>query len=447
MLDKIEEIRMLIKNRNITGLREIVGTLFAAETAELLESLEKNEQLSFFRFLEKDTAAEVFSYLDLDQQIELINAMQDTDLHAIVHNMESDDAVEILDELPANVVRRILSILPKEKREEINRFLQYPEESCGSIMSTNMILLKNTMTVQDALQHIRKQRRQNEILLSCFVISPGGKLLGTIELAEILDSEDGLLLQDIEQKHPVSVSTDSDQETALHMMRDMGLLVLPVVDKEGRAVGAITMDDMLHISQQEASEDFAIMAAVSPSEQGYLETSVIEHTKKRFVWLLLLMVTGMLNGLILGSFENAFVAIPILVTFIPMLTDTGGNAGSQASTLIIRGLATGELTVSNFFKIVRKELGIASIIGVALGVISFLRVYFFNSAGIMVGLTVGLSVMCIVLLAKLSGAFFPVLAKKLGFDPALMAAPMLTTVVDALGLILFFNIARVLIGF
>ncbi|MDO5022271.1 MAG: magnesium transporter [Eubacteriales bacterium] len=443
----IEELKEQLHTFKVDKVRDTLLSLYPSEISDIMQDLTPAERVLLFRFLPKDEAAEVFSWLESDQQEELIQDMEDTHLNELLHNMDIDDAVDFLDELPANAVRRLLALSSPDKRKELNRFLQYPEESAGSIMTNQMILIKNHYTIRKALDIFRFQKHQPETLLNCYVVDEKSKLIGVVDITDILEAKDDMLVADIQQKHAISVQTTEDQEKALHIMHEYGMMMLPVLDKEERLVGVVTIDDMLEVSKDEATEDFELMAAISPSENPYMSTNVLTHVKQRFPWLMILMISGMFNGLILGRFEHAFLSIPLLVTFIPMLTDTGGNAGAQSSTLVIRGLATGDITLKDSLKIILKELSISLVIGIGLAIVCFARVYFLSGThDFMISATVSLAVLAVVMLAKLFGAVFPLLGKLVGVDPALMASPLITTVVDASGLIIFFTLAKLLLN-
>lgn len=442
----IEEIRLAIKNRDILRVRELVKPLHAADGAELLESLSPAEQPALFRFLPKDFAAELFAYLSVPRQLDFMKDFTLPELSGLVDELYVDDATDLLEELPANAVQRILAGTPAEKRSILNRYLRYGDDSAGSVMSEEMVRLSPDMTVERAIKEIRGERRKLAATSTLYVTGPHRRLLGVLSIRELLQAADGELIRDVMKENIISVRTDTDQEEALILFRKYDFLALPVTDSENRLVGVITADDALDISADEATEDFEIMAAMQPSETGYFETTVAEQAKNRLPWLMLLMISGMINGLILGSFEHAFVALPILVTFIPMLTDTGGNAGSQSSTLIIRGLALGEIGVRDLPGVFWKEFRIAVVTGLGLGLVSFLRVMLFPPRDPLVGLVVALAVLFIVILSKLCGGALPILAERLGLDPALMAAPLITTIVDAGGLIIFFTLAKLVFG-
>ncbi len=442
----IQAIRDALARRDIRAVRILMEPLHAADQAEVMEALSSEECLILFRYLPKNEAAELFAYLNLSQQKELIQSFNNTELSQLVDQLYVDEAIDLLEELPANAVEQILSGSTPEKRAVLNRFLRYEEDSAGSVMSEELIRLKPEMKVSEAIMAIRSDREKLASAAEIYVTTADKQLLGVLSIRELLRADDDELIQDIMTPRVISVQTDTDQEEALSLIRKYDFLALPVTDSEMRLVGVITIDDALDISEEEASEDFAIMAAMAPAEASYLETGVLEHAKNRLPWLLILMVSGMLNGLILGGFEGALVSMPVLFTFVPMLTDTGGNSGSQSSTMVIRGLALGEIEVKQLPSVLWKEFRISCIVGFVLSVVCFLRVVAFPPHDPLVGLTVALTVFAVVLLSKLCGGLLPLAAKKLGLDPALMAAPLITTIVDAGALVIFFTMAKAIFG-
>lgn len=441
-LEFIEKLKLLLEERKIVEVRELLEGLHPADIAELMDELNPEDILLMFRFLKKSDAAEVFSYLSLSNQIKLLDIITTEQAAKIVDQLYSDDAVTFLEEVPANLVTKILVHTSKEKRDLLNKFLSYKEDSAGSAMTEEYLKVLPNMTVGESLNRIRNQKNKIASSSQIYVVSERKKLVGVLSIGELLRAEDDMLIKDIMTENVISCHTDTDQEEALKIIQKYDFMALPVTDSENRLVGIITSDDFLDIAQEEASDDISIMAAIHPSEKSYFETTIKEQAKNRLPWLAFLTISGMINGLILSNFEDAFVIMPILVTFIPMLTDTGGNTGAQSSTLVIRGLALGEIEVSDAFRIIFKEFRIALIVGLCLGTLAFFRVMIFPPNDPMIGLLVGLSILVIVLLSQLCGSVLPILAEKIGLDPALMAAPLITTIVDAGGLVVFFLLAK-----
>lgn len=441
-MERIETLKELLDKRDVIKVRKFVEDWHDADIAELMEDLGPEDTLLFFRMLPKGDAAEVFAYLSVTRQLDLLNIITTEQAANLVSQLYVDDALDFLEEVPANMVARILASTPKEKRDVLNRYLRYKEDSAGSAMSEEFLKVYPDMTILEAITYIRNERKKIASSSQVYVIDDKRKLVGVLSIGELLRAKDNEIIEAVMTSPVISCHTDLDQEDALFMIQKYDFMALPVTDSESRLVGIITADDFLDIAQEEASEDLSIMAAVQPNEKPYFEMSVWEQAKNRIPWLMILMISGMVNGLILGGFEDAFIVMPILVTFIPMLTDTGGNTGSQSSSLMIRGLAVGEITVKDIGKVVWNEFKIATIVGLSLGLVSFLRVVVFPPHDPMIGLLVGLSVFLIVVLSKLSGAVLPLIAEKAGADPALMAAPLITTIVDAGGLIIFFMLAK-----
>ncbi len=441
----LEDLRLQRDSGRLSAVRSRLEEMHAADIAQLLEDRPVEEVTLFFRLLSKTLAANVFSYLSLSRQLELVSLFSTEEAAGLIDRLYVDDAVDLLEEMPANAVRTILKNTPAPKREQLNRFLKYADNSAGSVMTAEFIQIFPFMSVGQAIQSIRSEKNLLDSFSEVFVTSRDLKLLGVLSLRELLRADDETNIIDVMHENVVSVTTDTDQEDALQIISKYDFSALPVTDSENRLVGIITADDALDISTQESNEDFHIMAAMQPTDESYLDTSVITMAKNRLPWLLFLMLSGMINGLILGGFENSFLAVPILVTFIPVLTDTGGNTGSQSSTLIIRGLATGEIKWSDTGRVLWKEFRVALFVGGALGILSFLRVFLFAPHNLSVGIVVGVSIFLIILLSKLLGGILPLIAEHFGADPALMAAPLITTIIDACGLIIFFLLAKLIL--
>ncbi|MTP71890.1 magnesium transporter [Turicibacter sanguinis] len=440
------EIKELIERNKLLELCEYLQELNSVDVANQLMDLEDEELVLVFRVLPKDIAAEVFSYLDKDSQQHIVGSITDREVTQIVDKLFLDDTVDFIEELPANVVKKVIRNTSPQKRELINQFLQYAQYSAGSIMTIEFVDLKAYMTVKEAINHTRKTGTTKETLETCFIIDQARHLLGSVTLKDLILSEDDMIIEDIMDTNLVSVQTSVDQEEVAHLFKAYDLVTMPVVDKENRLVGMITIDDVVDIIEQENTEDFQKMAAMAPNEEPYLKTPVLSLAKHRIIWLLVLMISATVTGRIIQGFEEVIQSVVILASFIPMLMDTGGNAGSQSSTLIIRGLALGEITTHDYLKVMFKELRVGSVVAIVLSVVNFLRIYFIEHVEFMVGITVCASLFFTVILAKVVGSILPIIAKKLKFDPAIMASPLITTIVDAFALIVYFMLARTLLG-
>ena len=440
------EIKELIERNKLLELCEYLQELNSVDVANQLMDLEDEELVLVFRVLPKDIAAEVFSYLDKDSQQHIVESITDREVTQIVDKLFLDDTVDFIEELPANVVKKVIRNTSPQKRELINQFLQYAQYSAGSIMTIEFVDLKAYMTVKEAINHTRKTGTTKETLETCFIIDQARHLLGSVTLKDLILSEDDMIIEDIMDTNLISVQTSVDQEEVAHLFKAYDLVTMPVVDKENRLVGMITIDDVVDIIEQENTEDFQKMAAMAPNEEPYLKTPVLSLAKHRIIWLLVLMISATVTGRIIQGFEEVIQSVVILASFIPMLMDTGGNAGSQSSTLIIRGLALGEITTHDYLKVMFKELRVGSVVAIVLSVVNFLRIYFIEHVEFMVGITVCASLIFTVILAKVVGSILPIIAKKLKFDPAIMASPLITTIVDAFALIVYFMLARTLLG-
>lgn len=440
------EIKELIERNKLLELCEYLQELNSVDVANQLMDLEDEELVLVFRVLPKDIAAEVFSYLDKDSQQHIVGSITDREVTQIVDKLFLDDTVDFIEELPANVVKKVIRNTSPQKRELINQFLQYAQYSAGSIMTIEFVDLKAYMTVKEAINHTRKTGTTKETLETCFIIDQARHLLGSVTLKDLILSEDDMIIEDIMDTNLISVQTSVDQEEVAHLFKAYDLVTMPVVDKENRLVGMITIDDVVDIIEQENTEDFQKMAAMAPNEEPYLKTPVLSLAKHRIIWLLVLMISATVTGRIIQGFEEVIQSVVILASFIPMLMDTGGNAGSQSSTLIIRGLALGEITTHDYLKVMFKELRVGSVVAIVLSVVNFLRIYFIEHVEFMVGITVCASLFFTVILAKVVGSILPIIAKKLKFDPAIMAGPLITTIVDAFALIVYFMLARTILG-
>lgn len=441
----VQALLELLERRDLHALRAALLEENEVDIAEFLEELPQDKIVVVFRALPKEMAAEVFSNLEADTQQVIIQSATDQEVSAIVEELYVDDAVDMLEELPANVVKRVLKAARPDTRKLINQFLNYPDNSVGSIMTAEFTDLKQSMTVSQAIAHIRRTGENSESVYTCYVTDTGRRLEGVLTIKELLLAQDEQLIADLMETDVITAETTEDQEEAVARMMKYDFISLPVVDKEGRLVGIVTVDDVMDVMEEEATEDFEKMAAMAPSEKPYLKTSVLSLAKHRILWLLVLMISGMITGGILGQYEAAFAAMPLLVTFIPMLTDTGGNAGSQSSTLVIRGMAVGEIQLKDFAKVFWKELRVSMLVGVVLSAVNFVRLIITYPGNYMVALTVALALFVTVMLAKTVGGVLPMAAKLCHADPAIMAAPLITTIVDAISLVVYFRIACTLL--
>lgn len=441
----MKELKELLEAHRFQDVKKELEKCNPVDIAEMLKELNLEEQLIVFRMLNKDAAAEIFAEMSSNRQKDLIAGFTDQELQTILNEMGVDDMADMLEEMPAGVVQRVLARTDPDMRKEVNQLLQYPEDSAGAIMTTEYISLKEDMTVSEAFAHIRKVGEDAEDLYTCWVVGKDRILLGVISIREMLLAEQDAKMKDIMDENVMSVVTTEDQETAARMFDKYNFTALPVVDNEKRLVGMITVDDAIDTLVEETNEDFEKMAAMNPKEEDYFDTSVLQHVRNRLPWLLVLMFSSIATGLIITKYEAAFQAMPLLVALMPMLSDTGGNAGSQTSTLIIRGMALGEIKLSDFFKVVFKESRIALLCGLALGVVNGIRIiiqYHDPTLALIIVITMEFTVLA----AKLCGAILPMLAKKLHMDPAIMASPLLTTVVDVCSVFIYFKIASMFLG-
>ena len=439
-----EEKDMLIElanNRQLKRLKEELCELNEVDIAELLSEMSPERALVIFRLLPKDLSSEVFACMEIEEQQHIINSIEDQELKNIIEDLAIDDAVDMVEELPASVVKRILRTATPSTRSLINQYLQYPEDSAGSIMTAEYISLRPSMTVEEAFAYIRKNGVDKETIYTCYVINTYRKLEGVVTLKDMLLSSYETRIEDIMDDNVISALTTDDQEEVAATFNKYDLLALPVVDRENRLVGIVTVDDIVDVMEQEATEDFEKMAAMAPSDRSYLKTSVFELAKNRIVWLLVLMVSSTVSGMILTHYEATFATIPLLVSFIPTLMDTGGNSGSQASTMVIRGLAIDELELSDLFKVIWKEVRVGIICGSILALLNFIRLVIMYPGNTVICAIVAVSMLLTVVLAKTLGALLPMGAKALKLDPALMASPMLTTIVDACSMVIYFTLA------
>lgn len=441
------EILELYKGKKPKALIQKLSNMNAADVAEILDELKVTDATVIFRLLPKDKAVDVFTYFDSEQQQDIIATSTDADVEYILKEIFFDDKIDMLEEMPANIVDRILEKSTPSERKLINQFLNYPEDSAGSIMTIEYCSVKKTMTVKEAMQRLKKVGLQRETIYTIYVVDDNRKLEGIVSLRELVIADDDQIIGDIMTKDVVYVNVYEDQEIVAGVIQKYDFVAVPVVDNEERMVGIITVDDVIDIIEQEATEDFQKMAALSPSEDEYLDTSAFTLAKHRIAWLLFLMISATLTGSILQRFEDYIAAIPALLIFIPMLMDTGGNAGSQSATLVIRGLAVGEIEPKDALKVLWKEFQVSILVGIVLAAVNFGRIKLLHpNQDPRIGITVSISVMFTIMLAKLVGGLLPIGAKKIKLDPAIMASPLITTIVDATSLIVYFAVAKVMLG-
>lgn len=442
----MEEIKKLLEAKQFMKLRELLSEMNIADIAEILDELDEEDMLKLFRIMPKDSAADVFSYLEVVNQQFIITSLSDREAATIIDNLMADDATDFLEEMPANIVKKLLINASAETRRDINHLLRYPEYSAGSIMTVEYIDLKESITVAQAIDRIRKKGLDSETINICYVLDRERKLLGTVALRYLLLSKPEEKIGDIMHENVVSINTLMDQEEVASQFKKYDFTAMPVVDNENRMVGIITVDDIVDIIEEETTEDIEKMAAIMPSDKPYMYTGIVETYKKRIPWLLLLMVSAAFTGQVIKTFEDALSVCTVLTLFIPMLMDTGGNAGGQASVTVIRGLSLGEIEYSDVFGIIWKELRVALLCGGTLAIANFAKLMLFDQVGLNVAFVVCSTLVITVLMAKMIGCTLPILAKKIGFDPAVMASPFITTIVDALSLIVYFQIATHLLG-
>ena len=435
----------LLNEGKYAKLKEEINEENAPNLAEFFEEIPEDKRILVFRLLTKDNAAETFAYMDSDMQEEIVNSVTDNEVETIINELSVDDAVDFLSELPANVVTRVLKSVSEDRRKTINRFLNYPEDSAGSIMTIEFMAIHQDYTVGKAMELIRKTGIDKETIYTCYVVDSRKKLVGVVSLRNLLLSNDEEKVSDIMEDDVIFVRTLDDQEDTANIFKKYNLIALPVVDNEQRLVGIITVDDIVDVIEEENTEDIEKMSALLPSEDQYLKTSVFTLSKNRIIWLLVLMISGTLSSAIISGYNSVLSSSVILAAFLPILMDTGGNAGSQASTLIIRGMAIGEIEMSDVLSVAWKELRVGVICGVVLGFVNFIRILVLGGTPMAVNITVSISLAITVVVSKTIGCMLPMLAKKLRFDPAIMAGPLITTVVDSVSLVIFFNVAKILV--
>lgn len=439
----------LFEKKEYKAIKSIFDTMNPVDTASLLPEFDEKEMVLLFRLIPKENAAMVFTYLEAEEQQILLEAFTDKELKHIMDEMFIDDTVDVIEEMPANVVSRMLSLADGEKRAGINKVLNYPEDSAGSIMTLEYITLLPTMTIGDALKKIKSTDVHFETIYTCYVVEKH-KLLGIITAKELLTQDDDIVISDVMETNMITVNTHTDKEEVANLLNKYDFLALPVVDIENCMVGIVTIDDAMDVILEEAEEDIQMMSGITPTDKPFLKTSVFEIFKTRIPWLLILMLSSTFTGIIISSFESALEKLVVLTAFIPMIMGTGGNSGSQASVTVIRGLSLGEVDIKDVMKVLWKELRVSLLCGITIAVATFLKVYFIDgfvmgteSVSLLVSAVVALTLCVTVIAAKLIGCVLPLLAKKLGFDPAVMASPFITTLVDAISLLVYFAIAKV----
>ena len=443
MLEKIKE---LIKEDNFIELKKEISKLEYVEIADLLQELDDKEQIKLFSLLPKTLAAQTFAYLDLESQEKIVNELSGNDIGKIIDEMYADDAADLIDEMPSNVVTKMLENTTPKTRKNINTLLKYPEHSAGSIMTVDFLELKGNQTIEQAIETVKAQAEKKESIDFCYILDDERKLLGTLSLRQLLLADKQAMIYDIMKKSPKHVTTLTDQELVAQKMKKYDINVISVVDSERRLVGIITIDDIVDVIEDEATEDIQKMAAIRPSDKPYMSMNTFEIWKKRIPWLLLLMISATFTSKIIQHYEDALSEVVILTSFIPMFMDTAGNAGGQASVTIIRGLSLNEISFKDILKIVFKEFKVAILIGITLAVANFLKLMFIDQVQFDIALVVCITLIITIIIAKIIGCSLPMIAKKLGFDPAVMASPFITTIVDAVSLIVFFNVATNILG-
>lgn len=429
----------LLDAREFKKLKEKLENMHPVDIVEVMEEVGERQRVLMFRLLAKEEAAEVFTDMNSDMREDLINALTDSELEEVMEEMYVDDTVDVVEEMPANVVDRLLKATDEETRKKINALLQYPEDSAGSIMNIEYISLRKEMTVEEAILKIRQVGINKETIYTCYVTEKK-KLIGSVDVKDLLTVGESRLIEEIMEENVLCARTLDDQEKVAAMIEKYSLVAIPIIDHENCLVGIVTVDDAMTVLQDEATEDISIMAGVTPNEDSYFGTSVFQHAKNRALWLMLLMLSATVSGEILAHYESAMAVMPILITFIPMLMGTSGNCGSQSSTMVIRGIAVGEIEFKEFFKVVFKEIRIAILVGLMLAVVNGIRVYIMYDQDIMLAIAIGITIIAIVCMAKCIGCTLPLFAKKIGLDPALMAAPLISTIMDTCTILMYFAI-------
>lgn len=455
MRDKqADELMRLLDERRMKELQLQLEDMNEFDVAEFLTEIGDNRMPMVFRLLSKQMAADVFANFDSPEQEQIINSITDSELSAIIEELYVDDAVDMMEELPANVVKRVMRTATPETRRLINQYLNYPENSAGSIMTAEFVDLKKYMNVRESIARIRRIGEDKETIYTCFVTSADRKLEGVLSVKDLLLSDDETVIEDIMDTNIIFCMTHDDQEEAAQKISDYDLMALPVVDKEGRLVGIVTVDDVIDVMEAEATEDFEIMAAMTPSDKPYSRTSALDMWKRRVPWLMFLMLSATFTSMIINSFEDALAVQAVLIGFIPVLMGTGGNSGAQASTAVIRSISIGDTEPEDVGSVIWKEFRVAALCGVTLAAVNFVKMLIvdrmlLNNDGVTltVAAVVSISIVFIVLFAKVVGSVLPVAAEKIGVDPAVMANPLISTITDAVSLLIYFEIAKLMMSF
>lgn len=442
----LESVEQLLEEKKYKEAKVELNNLNSSDVAELLEDIDSKEVVKIFKLINKDKAAEVFAYLPVEQETEIIALLSDKEAVSLLDDMYADDATDLIEEMPANVVRRLLRKCTAETRNDINKLLNYPENSAGSIMTVEYAELKEDLTIKQAIEKLRNEMEYYETVNICFVVNAQRKLVGLIHLKDIICAKEEDLVKDIVNKDVISCKTTDDQEEAARMFQKYDLTAMPVVDSENRMVGIITIDDIVDVLQEENTEDIEKMAAIMPTHKSYFKVGIFETWKARIPWLLLLMVSATFTGKIIQSYETALASVVILTSFIPMLMDTAGNAGGQSSVTIIRGLSLCEIEFKDIIKVIWKEMRVALLCGITLAIANMVKLLLIDKVTMPVAIVVNLTLIFTIFLANVIGSTLPLFAKKAGFDPAVMASPFITTIVDACSLIIYFQIATHLLG-
>ena len=435
-----ERILEMLEERRFKELKEeLENNMYPVDLADLMEDFNQKQLVMVFRLLAKEEAADTFTYMDSDLREMLINGLTDSELEEVMEEMYLDDTVDVLEEMPANVVDRLLMATDEEKRQQINQLLQYPEDSAGSVMNVEYIALRREMTVAESILKIRQVGLNKETIYTCYVTEKR-KLIGVVDVKELLTTSESKTIEEIMDTNMLYAHTTDDQEDVANIITKYGLIALPIVDHEMCMVGIVTVDDAMEVLQEETTEDISIMAGVSPNDESYFGTTVLEHVKSRLPWLLFLMLSATVTQMIMNHYESALAVMPQLAGFIPMLMGTGGNCGSQSSTLMIRGLAVGEIEFGDLFKVIFKEVRVAVLISLILSTVNGIRILIMGQGDILVALTIGMTMACTIILAKIVGCTLPLVAKKVGLDPAIMATPLISTLVDISTVTVYFAI-------
>ena len=446
-LEELEEkFKELIKNKQLKEAKALIENLNEVDVAFLIDELDPTTGTVVFRMLPKDIAADVFANFDREQQQAIIRSSTDAEIKAIMDELYFDDKVDMLEEMPSNVVNSLLKYSAPEERNLINQFLKYPENSAGSLMTIEYVSLKKEMTVEESFRKIKREGIDKETIYTLYVTDDYRRLIGILSLRELIVAPAETKISELMRSEVVYVHTHDDQEDVANLFRKYGFEAIPVVDNEKRIVGIITYDDIIDIIEAETNEDFQVMAAITPSEDEYLETSVLSLAKHRIMWLMVLMISSTITQRIIAGYESYLYSVAGLSTFIPMLMDTGGNSGSQSSTLVIRGLATGDIKPKDWYKVMWKEFRIAMVVGIVLSIISYFKIIYFDKMPNNIALTVSITLIFAVMTAKVVGGTLPIAAHKLKLDPAIMASPLITTIADATSLIVYFILAQSIIG-